>query len=241
MRARWSASSTVLGIICLMYFITYIDRVNISTAAPVIAKELGLSNTQLGLAFSAFAYPYALFQIFGGWLGDRFGARRTLGICGLVWSAATMATGLVSGLASLFTARLALGFGEGAAFPTATRAMATWTPEGSWGFAQGITHSFARMGNAVTPPIIVGLMAVLSWRGSFLIMGAVSALWVVVWVWYFRDSPREHAGMSVDELAALPDAAAAAKGRRAVPWLRLVRRILPVTAVDFCYGWTLWV
>jgi MFS family permease len=239
MRARWSASSTVLGIICLMYFITYIDRVNISTAAPVIAKELGLSNTQLGLAFSAFAYPYALFQIFGGWLGDRFGARRTLGICGLVWSAATMATGLITGLASLFIARLALGFGEGAAFPTATRAMANWLPAERRGFAQGITHSFARMGNAVTPPIIVGLMAVLSWRGSFLIMGAVSALWVAVWVWYFRDSPREHRGMTEDELAALPDAAA--KGRRTVPWLPLVRRILPVTAVDFCYGWTLWV
>jgi MFS family permease len=240
MRARWSASSTVLGIICLMYFITYIDRVNISTAAPVMAKELGLSNTELGLAFSAFAYPYALFQIFGGWLGDRFGARRTLGICGLVWSVATAVTGLVSGLASLFAVRLALGFGEGAAFPTATRAMANWLPPERRGFAQGITHSFARMGNAVTPPIIVGLMALLSWRGSFLIMGAVSAVWVAVWIWYFRDSPREHTGMTEAELAGLPDAVTPSKGR-AVPWLPLVRRILPVTAVDFCYGWTLWV
>ncbi len=241
MRARWSAGSTVLGIICLMYFITYIDRVNISTAAPVMAKELGLTNTQLGWAFSAFAYPYALFQIFGGWLGDRFGARRTLGICGLIWSVATMLTGLVSGLASLFAARLMLGFGEGAAFPTATRAMANWLPPERRGFAQGITHSFARIGNAVTPPIIVGLMAVLSWRGSFVIMGAISAVWVAVWVWYFRDSPREHAGMTEADLVGLPGAAAPAKERPAVPWRRLVRRILPVTAVDFCYGWTLWV
>jgi MFS family permease len=242
MRARWSASSTVLGIICLMYFITYIDRVNISTAAPVMATELGLNNVQLGFAFSAFAYPYALFQIFGGWLGDRFGARRTLGVCGVIWSVATMATGLVTGLSSLFVARLMLGFGEGAAFPTATRAMANWLPADRRGFAQGITHSFARIGNAVTPPIIVGLMALLSWRGSFVIMGAVSAVWVAVWVWYFRDSPREHAGTSAAELANLPDGAAASSGqRRAVPWLRLVRRILPVTAVDFCYGWTLWV
>lgn len=242
MRARWSASSTVLGIICLMYFITYIDRVNISTAAPVMAKELGFSNIELGFAFSAFAYPYALFQIFGGWLGDRFGARRTLGVCGLIWSVATVVTGLVSGLSSLFVARLMLGFGEGAAFPTATRAMANWLPPDRRGFAQGITHSFARMGNAVTPPIIVGLMALLSWRGSFVIMGAISAAWVAIWVWYFRDSPRDHAGITEAELANLPGAASTKSDRRpTIPWLRLVRRILPVTAVDFCYGWTLWV
>src|ERR1700730_5899535 len=124
--SKISASNVVLLLLCMMYLILYVDRVNISTAAPLIKADLGLSNTELGLAFSAFAYPYAFFQLVGGWLGDRFGARATLGICGLIVCAATIATGFVGGLASLFAARLALGIGEGATFPTATRAMAVW-------------------------------------------------------------------------------------------------------------------
>jgi len=222
-----------------MYLILYVDRVNISTAAPLIQDDLGLSNTDLGLAFSAFAYPYAFFQLLGGWLGDKFGARATLSVCGLIVCAATAATGAVGGLASLFAARLVLGIGEGATFPTATRAMAVWTPEGSWGFAQGITHSFARIGNAVTPPLIALLVALSSWRVSFVVLAVAGLVWVVVWVWYFRDEPRDHAGLTAEDLARLPTHSRRAAGDP-VPWVRLFRRMLPVTAVDFCYGWTLW-
>ncbi|SRR5258708_3763186 len=68
MRLRFKATHVVLAMLCVMYFITYVDRVNISTAASEIQKELGLTNTQLGLVFSAFAYPYLLFQVFGGWV-----------------------------------------------------------------------------------------------------------------------------------------------------------------------------
>src|SRR5476651_2760461 len=235
---RLSVSNTVLLIICLMYLILYVDRVNISTAAPLIKAELDLSNTQLGLAFSAFAYPYALFQLFRSYFGDKFGARRTLFVSGLIVCAATAATGAVGGLASLFVARLALGIGEGATFPTATRAMAVWTPERSWGFAQGITHSFARLGNAITPPLIAVLVELVSWRGAFVVLAALSLIWVVVWSWYFRDVPAVPP-LTAEEFAALP-----ARSRRgeseAVPWLKLFKRMLPVTAVDFCYGWTLW-
>jgi MFS family permease len=222
-----------------MYLILYVDRVNISTAAPLISADLGLSNTELGFAFSAFAYPYAFFQLVGGWLGDKFGARATLGVSGLIVCAATAATGAVGGLASLFAARLALGIGEGATFPTATRAMAAWTPEGSWGFAQGITHSFARIGNAVTPPLIALLVTLFSWRVSFVVLAVAGLAWVIVWVWFFRDDPREHAGVTPEDLASLSARSRRTKGD-AVPWLPLFRRMLPVTAVDFCYGWTLW-
>ena len=145
---RLTATETVLGLLCLMYLITYVDRVNIATAASEIRRELSLSNTQLGFILSAFGYPYIVFQIFGGWLGDRVGPRRTLFMCGLVWAAATMLTGLVGSLTTLFLARVMLGFGEGATFPVATRAMQSWTPAGQRGFAQGITHAFARFGNA---------------------------------------------------------------------------------------------
>ncbi len=234
---RLSVSNTVLLIICIMYLILYVDRVNISTAAPLIKADLKLSNTELGLAFSAFAYPYALFQLIGGYIGDKFGARLTLCVSGLIVCAATAATGAVGGLASLFVARLALGIGEGATFPTATRAMAVWTPERSWGFAQGITHSFARIGNAITPPLIAMLVELVSWRGSFVALAGLSLIWVVLWFWYFRDVPAAPP-LTAEELATLPARSRGAS--EAVPWLRLFKRMLPVTAVDFCYGWTLW-
>src|SRR5260221_5531811 len=236
---RWlSVSNMVLTIICLMYLILYVDRVNISTAAPLIKADLNLSNTQLGLAFSAFAYPYALFQLIGGYFGDKFGARRTLFVSGLLVCAATAATGAVGGLASLFAARLVLGIGEGATFPTATRAMAAWVPERNWGLRQAITHSSARIGNAVTPPLIAALFGRGSWRGAFVVLALLSLIWVGVWLWYFREIPAAPP-LTAEELATLP-ARSRGNATTPVPWLKLFRRMLPVTAVDFCYGWTLW-
>jgi MFS family permease len=232
------ASNRILLLLCLMYMILYVDRANISTAAPFIKANLGLSNTELGFAFSAFAYPYALFQLIGGYVGDKFGARATLCVSGLIVCVSTAATGLVDSLLSLVIARVALGIGEGATFPTATRAMSTWMPERNWAFAQGITHSFARIGNAMTPPLIALLIQFVSWRGSFVVLALASFAWVMVWTWTFRDVPTSPP-LSAEELASLP-----ARGRggakEPVPWLKLFQRMLPVTAVDFCYGWTLW-
>jgi MFS family permease len=236
---RASASNKVLWLLCAMYFITYIDRVNMSSAAESLKHDLGLTNTELGLAFSVFGYPYLLFQVIGGWFGDKFGARWTLAICGTVWAAATMLTGAVGGLASLLAVRVLLGFGEGATFPVATRAMASWLPGGKSGWAQGITHACARIGNAITPPLVIALIAYVSWRGSFVVVGLASLAWVIVWAWYFRDDPRTHSGVTQTELTGLPKA----KPRgtpNPVPWAPLLRRMAPVIFVYFCYGWTLW-
>jgi MFS family permease len=233
-----SAPGIVLALLCAIYLILYINRVNISIASPLIRADLKLTNTQLGWAFSAFAFPYALFQLVGGWIGDKFGARLTMILCSAVVAAATILTGAAGGFLSLFFVRILLGFGEGAAFPTATRAIASWTPKSRWGFAQGITHSFARIGNAVTPPLIVGLLVWVSWRGSFVIVGLLSLAWLCVWAWYFRDNPRGHFAITADDLARLPPPQTVI--RPIVPWMRLARRMLPVTIVDFCYGWTLW-
>src|SRR5579872_6569566 len=97
----FSATTNVLILICAMYGITYIDRVNVSTAASVFKQDLHLSNTEVGLVFSGFAYPYLIFQVIGGWVGDRFGARRTLAACAIIWASATLLTGLVGGLATM--------------------------------------------------------------------------------------------------------------------------------------------
>ena len=237
----FTASRVVLVLLCLMYLLTYIDRVNVSTASLVFEKELGLSKVQLGFVLSAFAYPYLVFQMIGGYLGDRFGARKVLTICSLIWAAATMLTGLVHSFATMIVARVLLGFGEGATFPAATTAMSNWTKPANRGFAQGITHAFARIGNSVTPPLVVALMAWTGWRGSFVVMGFVSAIWVVAWYLFFRDNPADHRRITPAELSALPPFMdRATRARNPVPWGPLFVRMLPVTFVYFCYGWTLW-
>src|SRR6516164_9587785 len=150
------ATNIVLGLLCLMYFLTYLDRVNITTAmaSNEFLREIPLTKTQAGFVFSAFAYPYLIFQIIGGWVADKFGPRLALTVCGVIWAAATIMTGMVHGLTMLVVARLILGFGEGATFPTATRAMSNWMPKAKRGYAQGITHAFSRLGNAITPWLI---------------------------------------------------------------------------------------
>jgi MFS family permease len=225
----------VLALLCAMYFITYIDRVNVGTAASAFQKDLGLSNTELGLIFSGFAYPYLLFQVAGGWLGDHFGPRRTLFWSGMIWAVATILTGFVGGFTTLFLARL---LGEGATFPAATCAMQHWTPFGKRGFAQGLTHAFARLGNASTPPLVAALVIAISWRGSFILLGMLSLIWGLVWVLYYRNAPEDHPHISVEELETLPVPALEAKPK--APWGELVQRMWPVTLTYFCYGWCLW-
>jgi ACS family glucarate transporter-like MFS transporter len=197
-----SASSIVLVMLCIMYFITY---------------------------------PYLVFQIVGGWVSDRFGAKRTLICCGAIWALATILTGLAGGLTSLLAARLLLGFGEGATFPAATAAMARWVAKEKRGFAQGITHAASRIGNAVAPAAIVLVMATWGWRESFYICGVFSLVWVIVWAVTFTEHPKDHPRITADELEVLPQPKPKAAN---VPWKALFRRMAPVTIVYFCYGWT---
>lgn len=230
----------VLVLLCLMYCITYIDRVNISVAAPLLRAELGLSATELGFVFSVFAYPYAAMQIVGGWLADKHGPRLVLTLLGVLWSVATALTGLTWGIASLIMFRVLLGIGEGGAFPTATRAMSFWYPVSERGLAQGITHSFARLGGAVTPPIVLAITLAYSWRVSFEVLGVASVIWAIVWFWYYRDTPAQHKRVSRRELEEI-GAGTAPTTRLPTPWRELISKMWLVTWIDFCYGWSLWV
>jgi sugar phosphate permease len=237
--ARTQVQRVVLTLLCAMSFILYLDRVNLAAAAGPIKAELGLSNTTLGIAFSAFGYTYAIFQIIGGWLADRMGARRTLLICGSIWVVATIATGLVGGLASLCAARLLLGIGEGAALPAQARAIANWFQTKDRGFVQGITHSSSRLGNAVAPTLVALLATLYSWRLSFIIVGVMTAVWIVLWVRYYRDDPRAHRGINEAELALLPTQIAERSQTRApTPWRRILGRMSPSIFVYFCQVWS---
>jgi MFS family permease len=172
-RGRWY----ILLLISVMYLITYLDRVNISTAAPVISKEFGFDKVTMGVIFSAFVWSYALFQVPGGWLSDRFGARKVLTGVVAYWSVMTAATAGAFSATSFMALRFLFGIGEAGAFPGATRAMQLWYPQSERGFVQGITHSASRLGAAIAPPLVVLIMSYLGWRSVFLICGAVGFVW----------------------------------------------------------------
>ena len=233
----------ILGLMCMMYFIAYIDRVNISIIAPMLKEEMGFTPTQLGLVFSAFAYPYAAMQILGGWFADKYGPRLVLGILSTIWAIATILCGFSWGLWSLIMFRILLGIGEGGAFPAATRSFTYWMPATERGFAQGITHSFARLGGAVTPPIVLVIVASYGWRESFIILGAISLVWTCFFVWFYRNTPLEHKWVKPAELKEIGVNAAEMKKAAAgkTPWKEMIKRMWLVTFVDFCYGWSLWV
>ena len=229
----------VLVLLCVMYAISYIDRSNISTAAPSITAALHLSTTQLGIIFSAFSIPYALLQVVGGNVGERFGPRKSLIWIGILWGIATIATGWSVGFISLFGARLLLGLSESAAFPVATQAMSRWFPARRNGLVQGVVHSAARLGNALAPLLVALLITLGDWRTSFYAIGVLSIVWAIIWAAFFRNNPIEYPKVAEDTTAK-PIASHLIK-RPPVPWKRLIRSMLPVAFVDFGYGWMLWV
>jgi MFS family permease len=230
----------VVVLLCVMYFISYFDRNNIATAGPSIIKEFDLTATQFGLAASVFSLFYAVLQIFGAWFGEKIGPRRGLLILGLLWGLSTLFTGLAAGLLTLLIARALLGFSESATFPTATQAMSRWVPPDRNGLVQGIVHSASRLGTAVAPIVVAALIVASGWRSSFIYVGVLSMLWAVIWYVMFRDRPKDVKGITSTELAEIPDIPKPADVPP-IPWRRLIKTILPVTLVDFGYGWVAWV
>jgi sugar phosphate permease len=225
--------------------ITYMDRICISHAAPEIRKEYGFDAVTMGWIFSAFNLSYSLLQIPGGWLGDKFGPRRVLTGIVLWWSAFTAATALSLGKVSMYAVRMLFGAGEAGAFPTATRALSLWLPASERGFAQGITHSGARLGAALTPPIAVYLIASFGWRSVFYIFGALGAVWAASWYWYYRDQPSQHAAVNEAELAII-QAGSKAKpiGERVqIPWRQILRsgNLWLLCVMYFCYAYSIWI
>ena len=238
-RKGFSATTGVLLVLCLMSFLMYIDRTNISTAALAIRQDLHLSDSQLGLVFSAFAVTYAIAMIPGGFIADKLGSRRMLAICGILWGVGTLMTGLAGGVVTLVLARFVVGLGESPIVPSSARALTSWMTPDRRGFAQGITHASARLGNASTPVLVAMLIAAFSWHAAFIVLGAASLLWVVLWFWYYRDDPRDHPMISERDLARLPSQVS---GRAAIPmrWKPLLKALWPASMASFCHGWILW-
>ncbi|MCU1327539.1 MAG: major facilitator superfamily 1 [Bryobacterales bacterium] len=178
-RAQW----ILLALLVASIFLNYIDRSNVSLAAPLIQKEFSLSPAALGRLFSAFFWTYALMQLFGisGWLADRFPVRYVLGGALLVWSAATVGAGLLTGFTSLFAMRLLVGAGESLAYPCYSRIFATDIPLEARGRANALLDAASKLGPAVGT-LLGGLLLVrMGWRMFFVVLGIVSIAWLVPW------------------------------------------------------------
>ncbi len=196
-KTRW----LILLLISLMYMITYMDRTGISIAALSIAKEFGFSPTSIGIIFSVFLWSYAIGQIPGGWLADRFGPRLVLLIIVPLWSLMTAMTAIAAGMASLIGIRAVFGLAEAGAFPTATRAMQLWFPKTERGIVHGVTHSFSRFAVAIVPFVAVSIMSAFGWRWIFYIFGASGLLWSGAFYLLYRNLPEENSMVNRLELA----------------------------------------
>ena len=245
-KGRWY----ILFLISVMYLITYLDRVNISTAAPEISKEFGFDKITMGFIFSAFVWAYAMFQVPGGWLSDRFGARGVLGAVVAYWSVMTAVTAAAFSATSFIVIRFLFGVGEAGAFPGATRAMQLWYPQRERGFVQGITHSASRLGAAIAPPLVVLIMTQLGWRWVFLICGALGFVWSVWWALSYRNLPEEHELVNRAELERIRglDETGAIRPppmekRASVPWSVLLRspNMWAIMCAYFTYVYCLWI
>ena len=246
---RWPNRPTrvryiVLALTISAYMITYIDRVVISSAVPSIQKEFGFSIVTMGWILSSFQWAYALFQIPGGWLGDRIGPRRALTLIVSWWSLFTCATVLAWSAASMALIRFLFGMGEAGSFPIATRSLSCWMLPTERGFAQGATHAGSRLGGALTPAVVVLIIARYGWRTAFICCGSLGLIWAAAWYWYYRDTPDEHPSTNAEERELIRSSLELARGcknRQTIPWKHIVLspQMWILCSMYFCYAYNL--
>jgi ACS family glucarate transporter-like MFS transporter len=243
---RWA----VLAVIILASFVAYVLRTNVNIVGEAMIRDLGMSTEQLGIVFSAFAAGYALFQIPGGMIGNRFGPRLTITALGVLWCVLTVITALMPGgdrigiawiVAGLATTRFLVGMTNAPFFPVTTGGtIERWFPETQWGLPNGLSSTGLTLGAAATAPLVVWCMEAWGWRNALLITapaGLIAALayWTVV-----RDEPAEHPLITQPELHFIrsirpPVAAGHDRGM----WVRVLlnRNILLVTLSYFCMNY----
>ncbi|WP_242204105.1 MFS transporter [Aestuariivivens insulae] len=185
----------------LITLLLYIDRVCISSAKDSITGDLNLTDIQMGWVLSAFALGYALFQVPGGALGDRFGVRKVMTSIMVLWSIFTALTGAAWNYTSMLLARFIFGSGEAGAFPNIARAAYSWIPLKERGIFQGINFSGSRLGAAFALPLVAYLIDAWGWRNIFYFFGAVGIVCALLFYLFFRNKPEEHPGISEIEKA----------------------------------------
>jgi len=213
----------VLGFLCSLAFILYLDRVCIAKAVEPIRRDLGLSLTEMGYVLGAFVVAYGLFEVPTGHWGDRYGSRGVLTRIVLWWSAFTILTGAATGLWMLVGIRFLFGAGEAGAYPNVARVLARWFPAEQRGAAQGFVITSAQFGGAISPAVAAYLIEYVGWRATFAIFGSVGIVWAAAFYYWFRDDPGETAEAGESASTARAEVQAAAKPHPPIPWPLVLR------------------
>jgi sugar phosphate permease len=232
----------ILGLVVLAYFITYLDRVLISNAMPVIQGEFGFDIKTAGLVMACYSWAYAIFQIPGGWFGDKMGPRIALASVVIWWSVFTFLSGFSTSVTMLMICLFLIGMGEAGAFPISNRALSRWMLPSERGIAQGSTHAGSRLAGAAAPILVATLIGAYTWHAPFFLFGLVGIAWAGVWYWYYRDVPREHHGINAGERTRIEGALGVVVVKRpSIPWKLILssRQMWTVAAMYFCYGYAL--
>lgn len=196
---RW----IIIGLIFFATLINYIDRLTISVLAPLITKELNLSNTEFGGIATWFLFAYTMSQALSGKLYDKIGIKKGFTVSIVVWSLAAMAHAFAVGLRSLSAFRFILGLGEAGNWPGAAKTVAEWFPARQRALGMAIFNSGAAIGSIVAPPVIVGLTAYFGhWQQTFIVTGALGFIWLILW-WIVYDKPETHKWLTREELATI--------------------------------------
>jgi sugar phosphate permease len=195
----------VLGGLCAAAAIAYFARQLISVVAGPLASELSLDERQIGSIMASFFVGYALFQIPSGWLADRWGSRRCLALVATVWSLATAAMSLAGGYASLIAIWFAVGSAQAGVFPCAAASIRVWLPSSRRAFASGMLASCMSLGGALSSFVAGMLIAPLGWRALFVLFALPGLAWALIFGWWFRNTPEEHAAVNSAERALISE------------------------------------
>lgn len=185
-RARWG----VAGVIGAGMFVNYIDRINLSIAAPDVMRDFGMSASQLGVISSAFLWTYTALQVPIGTVIDRAGVVRVNRAAAALWAVASFVSAASGGLGLLLVARLLLGVGEAPTVTAGWTAIGQWFPRSERGTATAVFDGCAKLSNVVGLPVMAFLVTAFSWRAAFVFTGLLSLAYLLVW-WFLYTSPKE--------------------------------------------------
>jgi ACS family D-galactonate transporter-like MFS transporter len=228
----------MLSLLLIATIINYVDRVNISIAAPFMAKDLGLDKVEMGLIFSAFAWTYAFALVPAGFIADRFGSRFTYGASLISWSAVTVCQGMAGGFASLFGLRLAIGAMEAPAFPANSRAVTVWFPARERGMASSIYVCGQYLGTALFTGLLLWLATTYDWRHVFYSTGVIGIIFGIAWLYLYRD-PMNCKKVSKEELAYIEDGGGLVKSsqeRNKFKWAQIAELLKYRQVWAICLG-----
>jgi len=200
-RLRWG----FIVLLLIAAIVNYLDRANLSVANTTIAKEFGLSSTEMGMLLSAFLWPYALANLPAGWLVDKFGPKKMFAGALGFWSTFTVLTALVNSYSFFYGLRMLMGISESPFFTAGIKITHRWFAERERGLPTSIINTGSQIANAIAPPLLTALMLTIGWRGMFIVIGVAGIPLMLAWIKFYRDPvAREEALIHGRVGAALP-------------------------------------